>query len=262
VLGDPGQVEQALINLAVNARDAMPNGGQLSVTTARDIVEAERARGYVPMPAGEYILLQVADTGHGMSPDTMAHVFEPFFTTKEPGKGTGLGLSMVYGTMKQIGGFIFVDSEANRGTRFQLFFPPAPAGARRAAAAPSRPAAARASGAVLIVEDEAPVRNLVASALRHEGYELIVAASADEALEIAAARAAPIDLLLTDATMPGRSGVELAALLTARLPAMRVIIMSGYNEETLAAAPAGVDLLQKPFTPLELRRRIREALER
>jgi two-component system, cell cycle sensor histidine kinase and response regulator CckA len=228
------------------------------------MVDAERARSCAPMPPGEYVVLRVADTGHGMSRDTKARIFEPFFTTKDIGKGTGLGLSMVYGTLKQSGGFIFVDSELDRGTTFQLYFPPAapPVAAPRGAAAQEEER--RGHETLLIVEDEPSVRNLVASALRHEGFDLLVASSAEEALSIADSHAGPIDLLLTDAIMPGRSGVELASLMTERVPGLPVIIMSGYTEETLSVAGTDrvVALLQKPFTPRELRKRIREALDR
>jgi two-component system, cell cycle sensor histidine kinase and response regulator CckA len=216
------------------------------------------------MPPGDYVVLRVADTGHGMSRETTARIFEPFFTTKDVGKGTGLGLSMVYGTLKQSGGFIFVDSELERGTTFHLYFPPSgPAVAAPRAAAGGHDER-RGHETLLIVEDEPSVRNLVASSLRHQGFDLLVASSAEEALSIAESHAGPIDLLLTDAIMPGRSGVELASLMTARLPGLPVIIMSGYTEETLAVAgsDAVVALLQKPFTPRELRKRIREALDR
>jgi CheY-like chemotaxis protein len=200
-----------------------------------------------------------------MTRETMSRIFEPFFTTKDPGKGTGLGLSMVYGTLKQIGGFIFVDSDIDRGTTFQLFFPPS-----KAPPEPQRPAPAPKAGerhgqeTVLIVEDETAVRNLVASALRNEGYELLLAASAEDALAMIDRHDRPIDLLLTDAIMPGRSGVELASALTARTPALPVIIMSGYTDEALSLedTDAVVECLQKPFTPAELRRRIRDALDR
>jgi PAS domain S-box-containing protein len=267
VLGDPGQVEQAVINLAVNARDAMPTGGQLVMTTAVESVEEEYARTHVPITIGTYIVLGVTDTGHGMSRETQARVFEPFFTTKEAGKGTGLGLSMVYGTMKQIGGFIFVDSEQGRGTTFRLFFPPAAAvdtGTAASAQAPPRAERPHGLETLLIAEDEPAVRNLVASALRNDGYKLLLAASAEDALAIADTHRGAIDLLLTDAIMPGKSGVELAAVLAARYPRMRVIIMSGYTEETLSIGDGGarVAMLQKPFTPKDLRRRIRDALDR
>ena len=265
VFGDPGQVEQAVINLAVNARDAMTGGGRLVLATTRETVDETFARSHLPMTPGEYIVLRVSDSGHGMPPETLARIFEPFFTTKGVGKGTGLGLSMVYGTLKQIGGFIFVDSEVNRGTTFRLYFPPG--------AAPE-PAAADASRArererhgqetLLIVEDEPSVRNLVASALRRDGYLLLLASSAEEALTVADAHEGPIDLLLTDAVMPGRSGVELANVMAARRPGIPVIIMSGYTEATLdvPGLKEPIALLQKPFTPRELRRRIREVLDR
>jgi len=248
----------------VNARDAMPSGGQLTLSTAQETVDDDRARTCAPMPPGDYVVLRVADTGHGMSSETKARIFEPFFTTKDLGKGTGLGLSMVYGTLKQSGGFIFVDSEPDRGTTFHVYFPPA----APVAPAPRPPAARhderRGHETLLIVEDEPSVRNLVASALRHEGFDLLVASSAEEALSLADSHTGPIDLLLTDAIMPGRSGVELASLMTARLPGLPVIIMSGYTEETLSVAGTDgiVALLQKPFTPRELRKRIRDALDR
>ena len=268
VLGDPGQVEQAIINLAVNARDAMPKGGRLTLTTSTDDVDEGVARRQVPMTPGQYVVLTVSDTGHGMSRETQARVFEPFFTTKDVGKGTGLGLSMVYGTLKQIGGFIFVESEVNRGTTFRLYFPPAaeqPAAAPGASVSEAAPKPEnKGHETLLVVEDETAVRNLVASALRHDGYHLLLATSAEEALKLDDGHQGPIDLLLTDAIMPGKSGIELAAAMAARRPGLPVIIMSGYTEETLTGAPLekAISLLQKPFTPRELRRRIRDVLDR
>jgi PAS domain S-box-containing protein len=264
VLGDPGQVEQAVINLAVNARDAMPGGGRLVLETTRETIDEVHARSHPPMPPGEYIVLRVSDSGHGMPRETRVRIFEPFFTTKDVGKGTGLGLSMVYGTVKQIGGFIFVDSEVGHGTTFRLYFPPAaratPASDLGSAGGTDR----RGRETLLIVEDEPSVRNLVASALRHDGYRLLIAGSAEEALAAADGHDGPIDLLLTDAMMPGKSGVELANLMTARRPGIPVIIMSGYTEETLdvPGLTEPIALLQKPFTPRELRRRIRDVLDR
>ena len=283
IIGDPGQVEQAIINLAVNAKDAMPNGGRLTLDTSVAEVDEAFARTHVPMAAGRYVVLRVTDTGHGMARDTQHRIFEPFFTTKDIGKGTGLGLSMVYGTLKQIGGFIFVDSEVGRGTTFSLFFPPAPIGSVAVPAggvpAPAETvtvpeatvnepvAAAADSGGeatLLVVEDESAVRNLVASSLRKEGYQLLLAASAEEALEIVNTHEGAIDLLLTDAIMPGRTGIDLARELVARKPGLPVILMSGYTEETLPVGdlePA-ITLLQKPFTPRDLRQRIRRVLDR
>jgi two-component system cell cycle sensor histidine kinase/response regulator CckA len=265
VVGDPGQVEQAVINLALNARDAMPGGGKLVLATAQETVDVAYARSHPPMPTGLYTVLRVSDSGHGMPRETQVRIFEPFFTTKDVGKGTGLGLSMVYSTLKQSGGFIFVDSEVNRGTTFRLFFPPAPiAAAAGVDAGPARQQERRGHETLLIVEDEPSVRNLVASALRHDGYRLLIASSAEEALTAADAHDGPIDLLLTDAMMPGKSGLELANLMTARRPGIPVIVMSGYTEETLAVPglKEPIALLQKPFTPRELRRRIREVLDR
>jgi PAS domain S-box-containing protein len=263
ILGDPGQIEQAVINLAVNARDAMPGGGRLTLATSIEELDDAAARANAPMPAGRYVVLRVSDTGHGMAPEIQARIFEPFFTTKETGKGTGLGLSMVYGTLKQIGGFIFVDSELGRGTTFRLYFRPS-AGDTALASDPPPPAetpAPRAEQTILIVEDEVSVRNLVASTLRNDGYTLLNAGSAEEALEVAAAYHERIDLLLTDAIMPGKSGIELANLLMAERPDLHVIVMSGYTEETLDGLGPQVDLLQKPFAPRDLRRRVREVLD-
>jgi two-component system, cell cycle sensor histidine kinase and response regulator CckA len=264
ILGDPGQVEQAIINLAVNARDAMPGGGRLELTTSVDEVDETFARTHVPMPPGRYVALHVTDTGHGMSRETQARIFEPFFTTKDLGKGTGLGLSMVYGTLKQIGGFVFVDSVIEQGTTFRLYFPPA-----TARAAPPTPAekieperSPRGSETVMIVEDEPAVRSFVASALRDEGYQLLLAASAEEAAHVSDEHPGAIDLLLTDAIMPGKSGIELASAMVAERPGLPVIIMSGYTKESLTVRGLAepVNLLRKPFTPTELRQRIRAAL--
>jgi two-component system, cell cycle sensor histidine kinase and response regulator CckA len=263
VLGDPGQVEQAIINLAMNARDAMATGGRLVFETLVEQIDEASARAHVPMPPGRYVVLRVSDTGHGMSRETRSRVFEPFFTTKEIGKGTGLGLSMVYGTLKQIGGFIFVDSEIGHGSTFSLYFPPA-ADVPAVAAATTRAPDEQLHRTLLVVEDEPAVRNLVASSLRNDGYELLLAASAEEALAIAEAHGGTIDLLLTDAMMPGRSGIELARELVARRPGLPVILMSGYTEESLPVGSLDqpISLLQKPFTPRELRRRIHEVLDR
>jgi PAS domain S-box-containing protein len=277
VLGDPGQIEQAIINLALNARDAMPRGGSLTLATAVEEVDEAFARANVPMTPGRYVVIRVSDTGHGMSADTQAHIFEPFFTTKEVGKGTGLGLSMVYGTLKQIGGFIFVDSAIDQGTTFRLYVPPAPKAPAGFASPEERDALIEAEIAraeereeisapprqatVLVVEDEPTVRSLVASALRRDGYRLLLAASAEEALGMVETFHDEIDLLLTDAIMPGRSGIELANALAQTRPALRVIIMTGYTPDTLSGLDnRRVELLQKPFTPGELRRRIGEAL--
>jgi len=260
VVGDPGQLEQAIVNLALNARDAMPSGGEVSLVTSLVAVDEEMARRNVPMPPGEYVHLAVSDTGHGMTAETQARIFEPFFTTKPAGKGTGLGLSMVYGTLKQIGGFVFVSSELGRGTTFNLYIPPAP-GARAAASRAPDASSASARATILVAEDEPAVRQIVASTLRAD-YDVLLAASGDEALAIADTLSGPPDLLLTDAVMPGKSGVEVAARLVEKWPALRVMFMSGFTDEDLSLSrsthPVGV--IQKPFTPRDLRARVREAL--
>jgi two-component system cell cycle sensor histidine kinase/response regulator CckA len=264
ILADPGQIEQAIVNLAVNARDAMPDGGRLLLTTSVEDVDEAFARAHVPMPPGRYVVLGVSDTGHGIPPHAKSQIFEPFFTTKEIGKGTGLGLSMVYGTVKQSGGFIYVDTEVGRGTTFRLYFPP-----MTRPAAVATPAAVAAGTSVdtitvLIAEDEPAVRKLVASTLKNEGYHLLLAESAEEALRLAAAHPGRIDLLLTDAIMPGQSGIELANRLIADRPGLPVIVMSGYTEEMLDAngLTRALELVHKPFTPRELRQRIRDVLKR
>jgi nitrogen-specific signal transduction histidine kinase/CheY-like chemotaxis protein len=262
VLGDPGQLEQAVINLAVNARDAMPNGGRLDLSTSVENIANGSTRPGTPITPGRYVVLTVSDTGVGMSREVQARIFEPFFTTKEIGKGTGLGLAMVSGTVKQMHGFVFVDSEEGRGTSFRLYFP----GDGKTAARVQPPSATSEPRpqTLLVVEDEPAVRKLVASALRPDGYRLLLAASAEEALQIVEKLDVPLDLLLTDAVMPGTSGIELARQLVARRPGLPVIVMSGYTEETLNLGGAGdpIALLRKPFSPRELQQRIRERLAR
>jgi PAS domain S-box-containing protein len=261
IYGDPGQIEQALINLAVNARDAMPDGGQLTLQVARAQVDEAFARAHQPMAAGEYVEISVSDSGHGMSPEIQAHIFEPFFTTKGVGKGTGLGLAMVYGTVKQSGGYIFVESDEGRGTTFRLYFPPARLKETQPAAAPPDTADAG-EVTILVTEDEPAVRTLVVSALKSEGYRVLFAASGDEALAVAAKASGRIHLLLTDANMPGMTGVELAAALAPMRPGLKVVVMSGYTSESLSVP--GLDecvaLLPKPFTPRDLKQKVRDVL--
>jgi CheY-like chemotaxis protein len=232
----------------------------VSLTTSRAIVDAEMARRNVPMPPGEYVQLAVRDTGHGMTRETQARIFEPFFTTKPAGKGTGLGLSMVYGTLKQIGGFVFVTSEVGKGTTFNLYLPPAPQPQAAASAVAETPAPTT-RATILVVEDEPAVRQIVAATLRSD-YEVLVAPSGEEALAIADTLAAPPDLLLTDAIMPGLSGVDTAARLVEKWPTLRVLFMSGFSDEHLSISrsthPAGV--IQKPFAPRDLKARVRDAL--
>jgi CheY-like chemotaxis protein len=260
VMGDAGQVEQAIVNLAVNARDAMPHGGQVVIVTTVEDVTDEFARVHAPMPSGRYAVVSVTDTGHGMDRDTQARIFEPFFTTKSVGKGTGLGLTMVYGTMKQCGGFVFVESAVGRGATFRLYFPPV--GPDKALAAGASDAPAPSTKTVLVVDDEPAILKLVTTALGVDGYRIFQAASGPEALEVANAYDGAIDLIVTDATMPAMGGVELAHKLLARRPGLAVIVMSGYTQDLsgMEATGRSISTLQKPFTPMELRAKVRNAL--
>jgi PAS domain S-box-containing protein len=261
IVGDPGQVEQAIVNLATNARDAMPGGGEVVISTS--VVDADDAfvRAHEPMPCGRYVMLSVADTGEGLTAETRARAFEPFFTTKAVGKGTGLGLAMVYGMVKNCGAFVFIDSEPGQGATFRVYFPAA-GEAERAEAAPAR-TASDTPRTVLVVEDERAILNLIDISLASEGYHILKATSGRDALEVVAANGGVVDLVLTDATMPGMGGVELARELLATRPDLVVIIMSGYTQEEISGFDASdhtMSAMQKPFTPVELRLRVREAL--
>lgn len=260
IYGDRGQIEQAIVNLAVNACDAMPNGGKIAIRVAEVDLDAAFVRAHPPMAAGHYVELSVADTGHGMSPEIRAHIFEPFFTTKEVGRGTGLGLAMVYGTVRQSGGFIVVDSEPGRGTTVHLYFPPATPQSVSTVVAPS---AARSAGGVtvLVVEDEPGVRSLAVAALRKEGFHVLQADSGSAALAVAA-EVGRIDVLLTDVTMPGMTGLELAAALARTQEGMRVVVMSGRSENAIPipALRRPAAFLPKPFTPDDLRQRVHAVL--
>jgi PAS domain S-box-containing protein len=257
VTADPGQLEQVLINLAVNSRDAMAEGGRVSVTTRAVTVSKADAVRLSPMPPGEYVTLSISDTGGGIDPDVLPHIFEPFFTTKPQGKGTGLGLATVYGIVKQSGGFIFVDTVAGKGATFTVYLPAVPAPAAEALSAAANPN----DPVVLLVEDESAVRALAAGILRRQGYRVVEARDAAEA-EALAARERRVDLLLTDVVMPGRNGHQLAQDLRTQRPRLRVVYMSGYTDESVrqAATRAGTPFLQKPFTPHALVNVVRETL--
>ncbi|MBL9089470.1 MAG: response regulator [Planctomycetia bacterium] len=263
VLADPGQLEQVVMNLAVNSRDAMPTGGRLVLSTgARELPPGFAHDGAV-VPAGPYVALEVTDTGTGMDAATLGRIFEPFFTTKERGKGTGLGLSTVYGIVKQSGGHLQVDSEVGRGTTFRILFPPS---AGDAATPEPRPAAPSAHGgglAVLLVEDEEPLRPLFRDMLVDLGYRVHVAANGGEALlKVEDGKLVP-DVLLTDVVMPGMSGPALATRLRRTLPRLKVLYVSGYTDgalESHGASAAGGALLHKPFTADVLATRLAEVL--
>jgi CheY-like chemotaxis protein len=263
VRADASQLEQVIMNLAVNARDAMPGGGRITIETGNAALEAELAQAHPEAPAGPYVLLAVADTGTGMSPEVKAHLFEPFFTTKDVGKGTGLGLATVYGIVHQSGGFIAVDSEPGRGSRFRIFLPRAEAPAPEIAPDTPEPAGAG-SGTVLLVEDEAGVRHLARDVLSRYGYRVLEAGDGSEALRLATAHEGPIDLLLTDVVMPGMSGAELAEQFRVVRPEARVLYASGYADDAVMrhGITGGVPFLQKPFEPDDLVRQVRELIER
>jgi CheY-like chemotaxis protein len=262
VSADAGQIEQVIMNLAVNARDAMPKGGRLTIETGEVLVDGPQKAGASP-PKGDYVLLSVADTGAGMSRDVLAHAFEPFFTTKELGKGTGLGLATVYGIVKQHRGHIFVDSEPGKGSTFRIYLPVGSAGA---ALVPTEAPQAlpRGTETVLLVEDEEPIRALVADVLRSQGYRVLAAASGEEALAAGDAALQGIDLLLTDIVLPGVNGRELADALRRKRRDLRVLYMSGHSRDILARKgllDQGEAMIHKPLTTGSLVQAVRRTLD-
>ncbi|MBI2920737.1 MAG: PAS domain S-box protein [Planctomycetes bacterium] len=256
VKADPGQLDQVIMNLALNARDAMPEGGRLTIETSSNGPEAP--------PGGPWAMLAVADTGSGMDQATLSHIFEPFFTTKEPGRGTGLGLATVYGIVQQNGGHIRVASEPGKGSTFRIFMPQAAGEATDAATAPASARPRRGTETILVVEDEPRVRALAASILRENGYTVIEAAGGAEALRLVDADARPIHLVISDIVMPRMSGTELAGQLAPKRPAARFLFISGYADMSYVhpgGLPEGAAFLAKPFTEEALARRVREVLE-
>jgi PAS domain S-box-containing protein len=261
---DPGLFTQVIMNLAANSRDAMPAGGSFTLATANVGIAPGEPVPDPEMTPGSYVRLTVSDSGTGMTPDVLAHVFEPFFTTKAPGVGTGLGLATVYGIVKQSGGFMGVSSTPGKGTTFEIFFPRhdlAEDGFPRSAGSDAQPG----SETVLVVEDDPGVRALVVRALREAGYRVLPASGGDEAEFIARELDGPLDLLLTDVVMPGRTGPEVARAITAIRPGVPVLFVSGYTHDAIGRKgelPEGTDLLQKPFTPEALLARVRSVLDR
>ena len=264
VKADPAQVEQVLMNLVVNARDAMPNGGKMIVETSNVDLDRTYASEHVSVKPGRYVMLAVSDTGMGMSPETVAHIFEPFFTTKTGGKGTGLGLATVYGIVKQSGGYIWVYSEPGQGSTFKVYFPRVDEAAESDYKTPAKTSTKRGTETLLLVEDDEAVRELTETILTAQGYKVICAEGPKKAQEIAAKRGKEIDLVLTDVIMPTMSGHELARKLMAKNGKMRVLYMSGYTDNVIAQGGVleeGLAFLQKPFTPRALAEKVREVLD-
>ena len=254
---DPGQIQQAMVNLVVNARDAMPEGGRIVITTRN----ADRFPDAAALTCGDSpcVVLEVRDTGHGMTPQTRAQIFEPFFTTKPEGKGTGLGLAMVYGIIRQSGGWIDVVSEVGDGTTFTLYFPATDATLQPVHRTPAPPGGKGVPARLLVVEDQPEVRELAVSALRRAGHEVFEASDGDEAFARFGERAADVELLLTDVVMPGMNGRELAERMRARNADLLVVFMSGYTDEILdqeSLVGPGAEFLAKPFTPGALVRQV------
>ncbi|HTP52370.1 MAG TPA: bacteriohemerythrin [Anaeromyxobacteraceae bacterium] len=256
---DRGQIEQVILNLAVNARDAMPGGGTLSIETSN--AETELPASHPEMRPGSYVRLTVRDTGSGMKPEVKARLFEPFFTTKPQGKGTGLGLATVYGIVQQSEGYVVVETEEGRGTTFDLYFPRS-----RETAGEAPEVQVPASGGtetILVVEDDPSVREVTVRSLRSSGYHVLVASDGREAIEMAL-RKGPLDLLLTDVIMPGLNGRELADEVRRTRPDLRVLYMSGYTQDVISQAgvlDSGIEFLPKPFTPALLQERVRKVLD-
>ena len=263
VKADPGQVEQVLMNLAVNARDAMPHGGMLMMETSNVEAGDQLARDLELAP-GCYVMLTVTDSGHGMEAGTLSHIFEPFFTTKPMGKGTGLGLATVYGIVKQSGGSIQVASEAGRGSTFRIYLPASEGTTRKPQELRAAETVAGGSETILIAEDEPDLRELTRIFLQGYGYNVLEAESAEQAIQMAGVFAGPVHLLLTDVIMPGISGRQLAESILSKRPQTKVVFMTGYTDDMVAqhrVLEPGVNLLQKPFSKVDLALKVRSALD-
>jgi PAS domain S-box-containing protein len=263
VFADPGNVEQIIMNLVVNARDAMPRGGKLTLETSNAVLDSDYVREHLGSSTGPHVMLAVSDTGIGMDRATQARIFEPFFTTKEAGKGTGLGLSTVFGVAQQSGGSVWVYSELGKGTTFKVYFPRVET--KPLVADPSAEAAEyRGSETILLVEDQEQVRNVASGILGRRGYRVVVAQSAREALLLCEKQRAGIQLLLTDVVMPDMGGAELAQRMATMQPDMKVLFMSGYTDDSIVrhgVLQSEMAFLQKPFTPDSLLRKVREAID-
>jgi len=264
VKADSGQLEQVIMNLAVNARDAMPQGGRLSIETANVYLDKAYVHQHLNVRPGQYVMLTISDTGDGMDAETQSHIFEPFFTTKEVGKGTGLGLATVHGIINQSGGHIRLYSEPDYGTTFKLYLPQVEESVKLSKPLLKSPESYRGSETILLVEDKEMVRTLVHKILTEFGYTVLEARNGNEALSTAQQSVEPIHLLLTDVVMPEMGGVTLAAQLKSTYPAAKVLLMSGYSVNTvekLDLADLGTPFIQKPFSASTLTHKIREVLD-
>ncbi|MGD0993426.1 MAG: PAS domain S-box protein [Gemmatimonadales bacterium] len=265
VRADPGQIEQVIMNLAVNSRDAMPGGGRLTIETANVDLDEAYAREHAGAAPGRYVMLAVSDTGTGMDAETQSHIFEPFFTTKEQGTGTGLGLATVYGIVKQSGGHVWVYSEPGRGATFKIYLPRVDEPVEAQDAQQVAPPVAGGRETVLVAEDDPSVREIVAEVLTQKGYRVLRAPDGQTALEMARAQPGEIQLLVTDIVMPGMTGRELAEVLVAERAGVRVLYMSGYTDDAVVrhgVLAEGLPYLQKPFSPRALALKVREVLDR
>ena len=264
VRADMVQVEQMIMNLALNARDAMSQGGKLTLRTANVVLDEAFTASRLEVSPGPYVLLEVSDTGHGMDESTLAHIFEPFFTTREKGQGTGLGLSMVYGIVKQSGGHIEVESAPGKGATFKVYFPRIEEEEQQRKSAPAETTLPGGTETVLLVEDEPEIRGLIREVLSAQGYSVLEAGNGEEALRLSGELPGPIHLLLTDVVMPGMSGRDLAQRLAALRPDMKLLFMSGYTDDAIIRHGLLVEklaFLQKPFRPEALLRKVRETLD-
>jgi two-component system, cell cycle sensor histidine kinase and response regulator CckA len=263
IKADRSQIEQVILNLAVNARDAMPRGGKLTIETANVEFDNSQARLPVVLTPGRYVMLAVTDNGCGMDSETQAHIFEPFFTTKEKGKGTGLGLATVYGIVKQSGGYIWVYSEPGQGTTFKVYLPRVEEGLTAQEVREVSQNIPRGTETILLVEDEQGVRDLAREYLEISGYKVLVAENGEAAVKAASEHKGAIDLIMTDVVMPGLSGRELTNRIEAIRPGIRIMYMSGYTDQAIVhhgILGPDIVLLQKPFTLNALAHKLREAL--
>lgn len=264
IKADRGQLEQVLMNLAVNGRDAMPQGGQIIIETLNTQLDSTALVRHPEAKAGDYVALSVSDTGCGMDKETQRRIFEPFFTTKPVGKGTGLGLSTVYGIVRQSEGYIWVYSELGQGTRFKIYFPRIASAAEAPAEPPLPSMLPRGTETILLVEDDEAMRQLTMNCLASFGYRALVARDPEQAILVASQESGPIHLLLTDVVMPGASGRQVAEGLSIARPEMKVLYVSGYTADLIAdhgVLESDVALLEKPFTREELVNKVRQVLD-